>query len=328
MKKIIPKIEFLPNYLWHIFAISNLWDCENLEYSTKYKKMISDEDLNFLYDNRDLLAWGNGRGGVFSGLLFFIPLSFNYMKFEEYIEYINLLIESAASKDWNEFKEKYDFKYDMTDVVFSKTQIDYLKRYLIIIEKYYSDYLDKLWNTHNTLLSQTANYIIEYFNELNAIEKWESFLKKYFPSNEFNIILTVANKNLPSANNLSRTRYNFYYHPNNEKKLCKFILHEIGANLLGNDLHKNYKDNELKFNFINENNLIWQAFEALAEYIKSEIFNVEAEVWDGTIFGGGTYYFKDFFKFYNDYNWNKSNNNFSAIMKEAIYYVNKQRNIE
>jgi hypothetical protein len=326
MKRIVPKIEILPNYLWHIFAISNLWDRNDLEYSKRYQSMISTDDLLFLYKNRNLLAWGNGRGGEFSGLLFFIPLSFSYITFGEYENYLELLIRSIDSKDWDKFRKKYELTYDMTDVNFTKAQRDFLKQYLSIIKKYYSDYHDILWRTHKTLLKQTSNYLENYFDTLNAIERWESFLHKRFPADEFNIILTVPNKDLPSANDLSRSRYNFYYQPDSSDKLPGFILHEIGSNLLSEDLHSNYENKELQIQFIVENNLIWQAFESLAEYFKSEIFKIEPEMWSGEMFGGGTYFFSDFYDFYKSYCWDKSDMHFSYIMKEAIMYIHSEKN--
>lgn len=324
MKKIVPEIEIFPNYIWHIFAIANLWDSKNLEYYIKYKEMIYDEDSIFLFNNRNLLAWGNGRGGEFSGLLFFIPLSYSYITYNEYIKYLNLLIKSIASKDWKEFKDNYNFKYDMTDVDFTKANIDFLKQYLSIIEKYYFGYLNELWKYHKNLLNQTSNYLLDYFKKLNAIEKWESCLNKKFPADEFLIILTVANKNLPTANNLSRNRYNFYHQPNSKEKLSNLILHEIGTNLLFEDLHNNYKDEELQTEFIKKNNLIWQSFESIAEFIKSKIFKIDVEIWDGEMFGGGNYYFKYFYDYYKSFSWKNIDVNYQELMKKAVLHVNEK----
>jgi len=325
VKRIIPKNEIIPNYLWHIYAISNIWAEKKLEYSIKYKSMMSDEDKNLLNENRTYLAWGNGRGGVFSGFLFFIPLSFDEMTYEKYLSYLHLLIESVSIGKWDKFKDKYDFEYDMTNTEFSEPQIEFLRRYLITIEKYFYDYRDTLWKEHNTFLNETAVYLIEYFRKLNAVEKWEMYLNKKYPYDEFKIILTVANKNLPSANNLSRNRYNFYYQPNSKEELCKFILHEIGTNLLTEELYINYEDKELQGKFITDNNLIWQSFEVLAEYCKSKIFKVESDILDGNMFGGGNYYFKDFFDYYETVNWNNSNIRYSSVMKDAIIYVTSLR---
>lgn len=321
MKKINPKIEQLPNYLWHVFAIANLWNKENLEYTQKYQNMISIEDREFLHTNREFLAWGNGRGGGLTGLLFFIPLGFDFMNFEAYLSYLDLLIDSTKTRNWEMFKQKYEFNYDMSEIVFPKEQIEYLDRYLGIIMNYYSNYSIKLWPEHEAGLRISAEFIDGYFKDLRAIEKWEKFLNKQYPPDELNIVLTVANKNLPSANNLSRTRYNFYFQPDSKEGLCKFILHEIGTNLLEKDLHLNYKDKELQTALITANNLVWQSFEALAEYSKTLIFKVETDLFRGEMFGGGRYRFPDFFRFYTGYDLDKSDLDYAAVMKEAVLFV-------
>jgi len=321
MKKIVPKIELLPNYLWHIYAIANLWSKDKLDYSIIHKSMMSVENRDFLHENRELLVWGNGRGGRFTGLLFFIPLKLEFMDFAEYLSFLDSLFNSIKSRNWVMFKEKYDFHYDMSKIVFSKEEIDFLESYNGIMKRNHSEYLNKLWPVHKVRLKETADFITGYFEEKRAIEKWEEFLNKQFPADELNIVLTVANKSLPSANNLSRTRYNFYYKPDSKEDLCKFILHEIGTNLLSEDLHINYKDEELQTKVINENNLVWMAFEALAEYSKSIIFETEKAVWSGEMFGGGMFRFSEFYEFYNTYNWDKSNLNYATVMKEAVLFV-------
>jgi hypothetical protein len=321
MKNIIPKIEFLPNYLWHIFAICDLWNKPTLTYKLENQNYISQDDRLYLNKNRERIAWGNGRCGDMMGLLFAIPLGLREISFEDYLEYLELLIKASIENDWVYFVEKYDIVYDMSNVQLPESYIKFLKRYKTIISNNYKCYLNKKWQTHQVKLHTTAEYIDHYFGKLNVINSWEDFLGLTLPLENFEIILTIANENLPSANDLSRHRYNFYYEPNNLEHLVTFILHEIGTNLLSEFLHKNYNDPDLQTEFIQQNNLCWQAFESLAEFTKAQLFNMKAEIWNEEIYGGGKYRFPVFYDFYSKIDFKNNKLPYDKLMKNAILHV-------
>lgn len=88
-KKVTASVEITPNYIWHVFALSNLWDRPDSPYSDQYGQTIPEADKQFLYEHRDLIAWGGGigRGGMLAGGLFMVPLQ-NEITPEDYFAYL------------------------------------------------------------------------------------------------------------------------------------------------------------------------------------------------------------------------------------------------
>ncbi len=56
LKRVECTIEIMPNYIWHLFAISNLWDNENSPYGEGYGYSVPEVDIRFLHKNREWQA--------------------------------------------------------------------------------------------------------------------------------------------------------------------------------------------------------------------------------------------------------------------------------
>jgi hypothetical protein len=306
MKKIVCKIEIVPNYLWSLFAAANLWDKESPQESPAY----SQKDIEFLYANRQLISWGNGRGGIFTHLAFFYPLSEKELSPVEYFELLDKL-KQGLIEEIPFYIERLFFRTENQHNELQQNK-PILLEFIDIFKRNFSIYEKEQWNQYQIELNEIKQVAEVELNEQDIIGKWENFLNIDFPADSFEVILSHANKKLPSGNNLSKYRYNFYMHDN----LQNFLEHEIGTNLLSDSKNSLYDDSELKKDFIRKNNVIWLAFESLAEYFKGIIFGIRDE-WQGEMFGGGNYHFDWFFDFYEKTIHLPLEKNPKSIMKEA-----------
>jgi len=98
LKRVECTVEIMPDYIWHLFAISNLWDNDNSPYGEKYGYSVPAEDISFLHQNRDYIIWGHGRAAEFTRLLFFIPFSHEISP-DEYFAYLDNIQKAAGDGD-------------------------------------------------------------------------------------------------------------------------------------------------------------------------------------------------------------------------------------
>jgi hypothetical protein len=286
-KKIDIKVEVIPNYLWSLFASANLWEKQSARNCPSYHK----QDIEFLYQYRQFIRWGNGRCGIFTHLAFFYPLSEKELTPLEYFE----LLEKMKVDIIEENPFIFERLYFQTENPHDELQVvkTIFLEFMEIFNRNVSIYEKEQWHYYQKVLNEIKIYSENELNEYDIITKWEKFLEIDFPADSFQIILTHANENLPSGNNLSKFRYNFHMNDN----LQHFLEHEIGTNLLHDSLNALRKDALLNKDFIKDNNVLWLAFESLAEYFRGIIFKRRDE-WDGEMFGGGKYHFDWFFDYY------------------------------
>jgi hypothetical protein len=69
------------------------------------------------------------------------------------------------------------------------------------------------------------NYLTNYFNKNNIIQKWEEITGKTFTKDNYHILLCYANKNGLNANSLSYNKNVFYYN-SSDKYLRDFVSHK------------------------------------------------------------------------------------------------------
>ncbi len=301
-KEISSSVEALPNYLWHVFAISNLWDGKNSLYSEKYGHTIPKEDISIMHNNRSLIAWGNGASGKFTKLLFFIPLH-KKNNFSDYCKYLDEMIAASEKSEWETFARKYcDDEADIeivTAYAFHSTEIKALDSIAKVLKNNYKQFEKTAWKDIKPILDRQAQLIDSFFRGKNIIEKWEKNLDMEYPGNFFVPVLTYANAidNLPSANNLSSTRNNFGITPKYTDYTIKLIQHEIGIFILMPTILSLFNDTDLQTDYINSNSLIYQAVESFIEKKKANISG-KSEKWEGELFGGGQFDFQWFFEYY------------------------------
>jgi hypothetical protein len=288
-----------------LFATADLWEIGSNKAKTEYNQ----NELDFLYEHREKIRWGNGRGGIFTHLAFFYPLSEKELSSEEYLELLEKLKLQIENEEPSIIERLYFQKTDKKEEFRASKAtliqfIDIFKNNLPVYESCY-------WKQYKPSLEEVKIEMDIELNKYDIITKWEKFLAIEFSADIFQIVLTHANKKMPSANNLSKFRYNFFMYDD----LLTFLQHEVGTNLLSDSKNSLYGEEVLNNEFVKKNNVIWLAFESLAEFYRGIIFS-ERDAWKGEMFGGGTYHFEWFFEFY------KKNINFgenpSQIMKKAV----------
>jgi len=215
------------------------------------------------------------------------------------------LSESFRNDDLLGFKAKFHNEISENNesglLTKKNSLLPILNKLIDIYINNFEHYSKSIWPIEQNKLEKVAKKINTFFMKKRYIEKWEQYLNIEFPGDQFSIVLTSANKNAPSANNLNRTRYNFYYQPESFEDLTIFISHEIGTNLLMESLMRLHKDKNLKNNFKTDQDfytLVYNAFESLAEYYNAKILGIVPSIWEGELFGGGELKFKIFFEFY------------------------------
>src|SRR3989339_931608 len=305
-KSIRASTELLVNYYFHLFMAADIWEIgDKNQYQKEFRESLSITDRNFIYDNRNLIAWGNGRENIFSQLLFFTPAKLSFSSKTELADYFSLLSESFRNDDLLGFKAKFHNEISENNesglLTKKNSLLPILNKLIDIYINNFEHYSKSIWPIEQNKLEKVAKKINTFFMKKRYIEKWEQYLNIEFPGDQFSIVLTSANKNAPSANNLNRTRYNFYYQPESFEDLTIFISHEIGTNLLMESLMRLHKDKNLKNNFKTDQDfytLVYNAFESLAEYYNAKILGIVPSIWEGELFGGGELKFKIFFEFY------------------------------
>ncbi len=317
-KEIRSSVEALPNYLWHVFAISNLWNRENSPYPEKYGHTIPKEETGFIHNNRDLIAWGNGATGKFTRLLFFIPLS-QKTSFSDYCKYLDDMVAAAKKSGWDSFAKKYctdDNVKKVAAYAFQPAEVETLDSICKILENNYKQFEEKAWKDIKPILDKQAEIIDSAFAGNGIIAKWEENLGMEYPGDKFVPVLTYANAvdNLPSANNLSDTRNNFGITTKHTDYTIKLIQHEIGIFILMPTILSLMEDPDLQTEYIKSNSLVYQAIESFIEKKKAKISG-ESEKWEGNLHGGGQFDFQWFFDYYEQ---NGQKYEAGELMKNAV----------
>ncbi len=300
LKRVECTVEIMPNYIWHLFAISNLWDIDNSPYGERYGYSVPAEDISFLHQNREYIIWGHGRASEFTRLLFFIPFSHDISP-DDYFAYLDNIDKAAGDGDWLSFLEKYCPRCIDANISFefSDEQITIFRGIADIIKSNYSFYRDKIWGDVEKYLEKEKDRIDSAFHDQDIIHSWEMALEMKYPGEGFYPVLTYANgmDNLPSANNLSDSRNNFGVPENSTQYNIDLIIHEIGVFALMPVILLLFADDSLQTKFIQENGITYQAIESFIEY-KKEGITGSRKIWEGELFGGGTFNFPWFFRFY------------------------------
>lgn len=287
-KRIQAIIEFDINYLWHLWNMGNLWDQKPNTYHQLFEHTVSSHDRKILYANRELIAWGNGRIGILTWLLFFYPLQTEKSK-EELLQYfmeINNQLQSCTREDVENDE----------DLAYYENRTAIINILAVLINNV--DRFDKeVWLQIIPQMTGIRDKLNNYLQENDLIQKWENHLQTEFPTETLNLLLTIANQYMPSANNISSSRYNYYCETDNFEKFIGFINHELAANIMHSMVSDLSTDPELNIPEITEPNLLWVAAESMFEYQNYLLFN-QADIWQGNMFGGGKIRMKEFIDYY------------------------------
>ncbi len=324
LKPIMAEVEELPNFLWHLFASANLWEKSESIYRKLYGDLIPQEDIDFLFNHREHIVWGNGRSGKYARLLFFMPLG-RTMEVDQYFDYLNFLSSCSSRQNIPEFSKKYgrnefDSKY-LSDFPFDSTDIVFFKKFREIIISNHKIFHEHAWPKVLPILESDQRFINQYFSSLDIVGQWENLLNMPFEGELFSPVLTYANAvdNLPSANNLSNSRNNFGVSGNADNYLLELVVHEVGIYILMPVIIELFNNPNLQTQYIQENNLIYQAIESYIEFLKRDITGT-SQLWKGDMHGGGEFDFERFFRYYKEASLNDSD--VAQILEGAIMQYN------
>lgn len=255
-KKVTASVEILPNYIWHILASSNVWDKSENPYGDQFGYTIPEADRRFFYDHRNLVAWGNSRGGMLAGGLFFMPLAVE-TSVDDYIAFL----ESLPAPD------------SLAAVCSEITRI---------LKDNYRAFENEVWPGIKPKLMQSKDMIEASFAGTDPIATWERNLGMSFPGKGKVLVLSYANQvdNLPSANDLGPERNNFGIAPDENvvNYVYNTVLHEIGIFTFMPVINTLQSDPSLRTDFLQSGNVVYVACETFAEKRKDDIFGGEKRV--------------------------------------------------
>jgi hypothetical protein len=130
VKEVKAVIEEFPNYIFHLLTLGGIVP-EYPEYIYLYKDFILTDDQQYLYANRNLLAWGDGNSGPLTQLFLFLPGYINLQSQLDINEYFDLLNNSLKNETFNEFIQKYDFYFKDLELWGGPTDIaSYLQSFI------------------------------------------------------------------------------------------------------------------------------------------------------------------------------------------------------
>jgi hypothetical protein len=317
-------IEIMPNYLWHLLSLSNVWNKDHSQYTEEYENTISYSDRQYIFEHRNYIIWGNGNVAEFTQFLFFIPFR-NEVSPQNYFNYLDQLTSTLKSRNWVPFIKKFCPEYssiaDRIQFTNDKTRI--LQTIINIIRSNFKIYETKVWPNVQKILKDKQLEIETYFRSNNIIRKWEESLKMQYPYDTFYPVLTYANgvDNLVSGNNLSNTRDNFGVSPQYIDSTIDLIVHEIGIFTILPIVMDIFNDTSLRSEFNVRKNVVSQAVESYIEEKKSLITGKSIK-WNGAMVNGSEYDFQWFFSFYKR---NEDIDTPDKIIRKAIQEYEKEK---
>lgn len=299
-KKVECSIEIMPNYLWHLFAVSNIWDLKESRYAREYADTVPAADKAILFANRKSLTWGNGGVSKFTPLFFFVPLSREITP-DRYWEYLDDAKRTMKDNRWDQFAERYcpAEKERIRALRYSDGDIAAFGEICAVMKANFAAYEGGAWQSQReTLLAEKAA-IDSYFSQRDMIGDWERKLGIPYKGEGFYPVLTYANAidPLPSANNLSASRNNFAVNAEHADGDIDLMIHEIGIFILYDLIMRLYQDPAYQTEKLQRTNAVYQAAESYVEFVKGEITGDRA-TWEGNMYNGASFNFKWFFDFY------------------------------
>jgi hypothetical protein len=281
VKEVKAVIEEFPNYIFHLLTLGGIVP-EYPEYIYLYKDSVLTDDQQYLYANRNLLAWGDGNSGPLTQLFLFLPGYINLQSQSDINEYFDLLNNSLKNETFNEFIQKYDSYFkDLalwggpTDIAsYLQSFIQYTDEILRIGEIYknnFQAYHVNVWPIEKEKLGKAAATMNNGLKRLDLINRWEMVTGSKFKFDEYQIVLYSANKNGPNANSFGYNRNAFYYLPDDIDITIQFISHETGTHILIDSL--SYVIQMNRFEYLD----VYMAYEHLAEFYNIEYVFTEKQ---------------------------------------------------
>jgi hypothetical protein len=311
-KQIIGTTEFLPNYIFHLFQIGDIWGRGETKYSKEYGKYVSKDDAGFLHANRSDIVWANRNHGDLAQLLFWFPIE-NRCETKKQLEIcFDDLIKFYSEGNFTELNKKYPGTtikgYEEILIKGKDKFIPMLKEFKKIYLGNYNAYKKNVWPKEEKKLNEASKKITEYFKDKNIFQKWEELAGFKHPADRYEAVLTSANcESGPAFNNLSSPDAsvirNDACYSDNFQYLVNFISHEMGIYVMKaafvNDLNRNPEviNNAKKAG--EPRMVLWRVGETLAEFYNEKIIGKKPETLKGNAADGKPYDFDIFYGAYN-----------------------------
>lgn len=289
-KPVVPAVELMPNYFWHLMACANSWDLPESGYARQHGCLVAAGDADFLHRQRQLLVWGNGQVAALTNLLFFLPFAQPIGR-EAYLDYLRetgRCMAAPSGPAWAALARRYlpQVQEPLEVPQFSPTEAVVWQEITRIFHDNLAVYEQELWPD---TAADLANLGLELTRRMppGIIEAWEARLGLDFAADCFSPVLTRANSidPLPSANNLSLSRNNFGLNASRLDQVADLVIHEIGIFTFMPLLRRLMSDPHYQQARYRQSGAVWQACEAMAEFHKQAIAGPVSN-WQGTMLCG------------------------------------------
>ena len=275
-KKIVLRADPFPNYIFHLYSVAMI-NGRDSSYREKYKNTISNTEMEYLYDNRKLLAFGDGVAGELASLFLFLPLYIRFESYKEIKEYYSLLSNAIISGDPSLFSHNYNnFINELEEHWMAigniGENITKLKKYgketttiASIIINNYDTFVENVWPHEKIIIDNQIEHLQPLIDKGDFIRRWEELTGLIFEYPVYEINLCTSLETVSNAVSAGYDRNHFYYNEDEESFII-FISHETGTHILIT-IFENMNYFIEKYGFSN----FYKAYEVLAAYYNKEI---------------------------------------------------------
>lgn len=275
-KKIIVKSEVFTNYIGHLFGVAKIGF--ESEYSNRYLHTICENDIKYLSEKSDLLAWSDGPFGELTNIFVFFPAYLNLSSKPEIISYLQILLEAIQERTFEHFIEKYHaplnrlhdwFEPEFPSELFScKYEI---KRISEIFIRNFDRFTIDVLPVENEKIMKKARLLNSELSKYDFITLWEELFQLEFKYPQYEIILGCGMKNGPTANSLGYEK-NWFSYEGPMDWFVPFISHEVGTHILI-DLLKNILKDEKVDSGSGGLSIFYQGYENLCRFYNTMILS-------------------------------------------------------
>ena len=236
------------NYVFHMLSVARC-GYDN-EYGEQYRTRYSQEDLNILKDNENLITvCGGEHCGLLYGLLVCEPACAKVSA----KEYYNSMIEIGTEIKNGNVPDGIDKeKIQYTDIIIKISEI---------MVKYYDNYIENVWEEEKSKICKYIPKLQDFFEKTDFTEKAEELLGVHLQSNWFSATLVTSVAGGAEAIDISKSQDVFGIE-RDYLDAAYFIGHEFIIYLLFEVLA-----NENAFKTLET----WPLTEGLAEYFLKKI---------------------------------------------------------
>lgn len=280
-KPVVIRTSFAANYLWHLMAVAQI--SYSSEYATDYIHTVKPDDLKFLQEHADYIAFRDGNTGPFTWLLIFLPSYLELTDKAAFEEYFSLVTEGLTTLNFSALKQRYqqanwqDPFVEIASGIFylSEEYKEQVSQIMPVFEKFtkvitnnLDTYHTLVWEKAQSSMQSKKDILSAYFSKNDIIGKWEKKMGIPFEADRYDIILCYACKYGPNANTLSYYKNVFYYGYDLDHTI-QFISHETGTHILFQAYLELYHTQEY------DPGELYAAYESLLMWYNQKVLNTD-----------------------------------------------------